>query len=104
MAFEMDEDRLLAEIEHHLAREDPDLAARISALDEQFTDDTAPPPAEEEKERPWAMPIALILAVIAIMGLLLTAILNAPPATQEQQRPPTGQAVTQPLYPYGGSD
>ncbi|MFI6106315.1 DUF3040 domain-containing protein [Streptomyces sp. NPDC051310] len=35
MASELDEDRLLAEIEQHLAREDPDLAARISALDEQ---------------------------------------------------------------------
>ncbi|GAA2499875.1 DUF3040 domain-containing protein [Streptomyces gobitricini] len=101
MASEMDEARLLAEIEQHLAREDPGLAARISALDEQFPDDTAPPPAEDGNARPWSMPFAWVLAVIAVMGLLLTAILNAPPATEEQQRPPTGQAVTQLSLPYG---
>ncbi|MGA5423229.1 DUF3040 domain-containing protein [Streptomyces lavendulocolor] len=103
MASEMDEDRLFAEIEQHLAREDPDLAARISALDGQFPDTTTPP-ASDENERQWTMPISLILAAIAVIGLLLTAILNAPPAAEEQQRPPTGQAVAQLLYPYGGSD
>ncbi|WP_374984282.1 hypothetical protein [Streptomyces fradiae] len=102
MASGRDEDRRLAEIERLLAREDPDLDARMSALAGQLAEDSAsPPPHRRLRGRPdpaagtdgtdgaggergsgegpdWRKVVALVAVVVAVVGLVLTAILSQP--------------------------
>ncbi|MFJ9701351.1 hypothetical protein [Streptomyces fradiae] len=99
MASGRDEDRRLAEIERLLAREDPDLDARMSALARQLAEDSASPPphgrlrgvpdpaAEADGTgrerrtgagRDWRKVVVLVAVVVAVVGLVLTAILSQP--------------------------
>jgi cytochrome c-type biogenesis protein CcmH/NrfG len=100
MASGRDDDRLLAEIERLLAREDPGLDARMSALARQLTEDPAAGAAphgrtaredgrgtgaEEgehragrDERRDWRKVLALVAVVVAVVGLVLTAILTQP--------------------------
>ncbi|MCP9960026.1 MULTISPECIES: DUF3040 domain-containing protein [Streptomyces] len=94
MASGMDENRLLAEIERLLARDDPGLEARMSELTRQFADDPPAPGAappggpdgddgdgQARRERDWRKVLALVAVVVAVVGLLLTAILTQPPGS-----------------------
>ncbi|MFC5021206.1 DUF3040 domain-containing protein [Streptomyces coeruleoprunus] len=102
MAPGMDEDRLLAEIERLLAREDPALDERMTALGRQFTEgDAAPGPArparrERTGRRNWRKVVAIAAVVIGLLGILLTAILSRPADSGFEQPPPAGMppAVT----------
>lgn len=107
MASGRDEDRLLAEIERLLAREDPGLDARMSALTRRLAGDPAAPAAgavrregpardgergtgcgsgrdggkrrgRRDGRRDRRKVLALVAVVIAVVGLVLTALLTQP--------------------------
>ncbi|GBP99457.1 DUF3040 domain-containing protein [Streptomyces spongiicola] len=86
-----DDGRILAHLERRLARDDPGLAATMDALNRQFTDeprersadgreaDPGTGPADTGKRRNRGMTALTLLAVTAILGLFLTALLNGSP-------------------------
>ncbi|MEV8312273.1 DUF3040 domain-containing protein [Streptomyces flavidovirens] len=78
---EMDDGRILAQLERRLAQDDPELAATMDALNQQFPNEAKAQSAdgleEEEKQRNWRVTAATVLAVIAILGLFITAVLNS---------------------------
>ncbi|MER7832923.1 MULTISPECIES: hypothetical protein [unclassified Streptomyces] len=117
MASGMDEDRLLAEIERLLAREDPDLDARMSALARQLPGESAaappgrpardsPGPAEpgggaqrgSGARRDWRKVLALVAVVVAVVGLVLTAVLTQPSGSGGETTPvsPAGLSAVTP--------
>ncbi|WP_179166695.1 DUF3040 domain-containing protein [Streptomyces sp. CB03238] len=87
------EGRILAQIERSLTSDDPELAARMNTLNEQFSEGQE---AHRGRESQGSEPLTpernrhrrtlLVLVVIALVGLLLTAILNA--SSNESPAPP----------------
>ncbi|WP_228975746.1 DUF3040 domain-containing protein [Streptomyces sp. DH12] len=115
MAPGMDEGRLLAEIERLLAREDPELDARMSALGRQLTGDPydhAGPPADLPPDCPavgpgpdgpvrrdWRKVAFLVAVVVAVVGLVLTAVLTQPADPGTDPAPPPAPPAGAPLQP-----
>ncbi|GAA2531768.1 MULTISPECIES: hypothetical protein [Streptomyces] len=108
MSSAMDEEHAFARIERRLAREDPELARRIDAINSQFTgpageratdradgrltdraagEERAGRPADDGDERSWTAVIAVVLVTVTVLGLLLTAILSSPGGEQEPLQP-----------------
>ncbi|MBV7697543.1 DUF3040 domain-containing protein [Streptomyces sp. TRM70350] len=89
---EMDEERVLAQLERRLAQDDPALAATMDALNEQFPEEPEAEPAqsheEKEKQHDWRRTAATVLAVIAALGLFLTAVLNSSSHQGDRDPPP----------------
>ncbi|MGW5425274.1 DUF3040 domain-containing protein [Streptomyces sp. NPDC003943] len=95
MGHSTDDRRALAEIERHLVRDDPGLDMRMATLNQQFPQDPGPPgsrgssPVHSPSPGPDPDPgqgrprssrrkaVLVVLAVIALLGLLLTAFLGA---------------------------
>ncbi|MGW4163432.1 DUF3040 domain-containing protein [Streptomyces sp. NPDC004788] len=97
MGHSTDDRRALAEIERRLVRDDPGLDRRMTTLNEQFPQDLGPPgshaldsgpaPGHDTDSGPDPGPgrpragrrkvVLIVLAVIALLGLLLTAFLGA---------------------------
>ncbi|GAB2958352.1 hypothetical protein GCM10023080_017640 [Streptomyces pseudoechinosporeus] len=132
---EMDDGRILAQLERRLAQDDPELAATMDALNQQFPDEAQAQSVdgleEEEKQRNWWVTAATVFAIIAFLGICVTAVLNSnahrsdqdpgpprgpgtgtqserrtPSSTPPRQRPPergTGLLPTDPprVYPGG---
>lgn len=77
---EMDDGRILAQLERRLAQDDPELAATMDALNQQFPDKAEAQAAdgheEEEKQRNWWVTAVTVFVVIAFLGLFITAVLN----------------------------
>ncbi|MGW0763158.1 hypothetical protein ACWD1Y_43005 [Streptomyces sp. NPDC002814] len=114
MSSARDEDRVFARIEHWLTSDDPALAQRMDALNQQFgkrvgdgrltvhgDEDPVSAHVDEErvtgkdpggKERSGTFKLAVVLAVVAAVGLLLTAILSAPSNGERQSPQPHGVA------------
>ncbi|OAH09872.1 CBS domain-containing protein [Streptomyces jeddahensis] len=84
----MDDRHILAEIERRLARDDPELASRIDTLNRQFPQDSEGDHNDTGKRRDWRVVTAVVLTIVALLGLLLTAILGAPPRDDDNQNPP----------------
>ncbi|MEU3448397.1 DUF3040 domain-containing protein [Streptomyces thermolilacinus] len=128
MASGRNEDRLLAEIERLLAREDPALDARMSALARQLAEDPegpGPAPGAAPRERPardsprpvtagdgddgrdggrprdWRKVLALVAVVVAVVGLVLTAVLSQPSGSGGDTTPvsPAGLSAVTPPHP-----
>ncbi|WP_028964567.1 DUF3040 domain-containing protein [Streptomyces thermolilacinus] len=122
------EDRLLAEIERTLAREDPALDARMSALARQLAEgpeSPGPAPGAAPHERPardtprpvtngdgdvgrgsdrprdWRKVLALVAVVVAVVGLVLTAVLSQPSGSGGDTTPvsPAGLSAVAPPRP-----
>ncbi|MFE9628993.1 DUF3040 domain-containing protein [Streptomyces sp. NPDC006527] len=96
---EMDDGRILAQLERCLAQDDPDLASLMDALNEQFPDEGAAQSPDgheeghekEEKQRNWWMTAVTVFVAIAFLGLFLTAVLNSSPQSAEEDTgPPRG--------------
>ncbi|MEV3987366.1 DUF3040 domain-containing protein [Streptomyces sp. NPDC049837] len=97
------EGRILEQIEHALTSDDPELAARMSTLNERFSEEPPadggeagdPLPAPRRTKRNWRRTTTLVLVVIALVGLLLTAVLNAssnePPPSPSSHTPAVSQ-------------
>ncbi|MEU7005569.1 DUF3040 domain-containing protein [Streptomyces sp. NPDC046332] len=79
MSHPADDQRILAEIEQDLSRDDPALVALVDALNQQFPKQPTPSgevrAARQHRARVVA---AVVLAVIAVLGLILIAVLSAP--------------------------
>jgi hypothetical protein len=83
MEPEMDEERTLAKIERRLTREDPGLASLMDTLNQQF-----PEGHEHDRKRwNWRKTAVVVLAVLALAGLLLTAVLVKPSADGKPASP-----------------
>jgi hypothetical protein len=100
----MDDRRILAEIERRLARDDPELTSLMDALNYQFPDDQDDAHDRDDDvvggQLSWRWKAVAILAVLALVGLLLAAILTTPPPAQDNREPskslaPAGSVHTQ---------
>ena len=78
MSHPTDDQRILAEIERHLSRDDPALASLMITLNQQFPRQ----PERPEDVRSWRrnprVVAAVVLSVIALLALILTAALGSP--------------------------
>ncbi|MDG9715609.1 DUF3040 domain-containing protein [Streptomyces sp. DH24] len=102
---EMDEARILAQLERRLAQDDPALAATLDALNQQFVDEPTAEPAavpegadvpegrEKQRDR-WRVAVTAF-TIIAFLGLFLTAVLNSPSQDTGPPRGPGAGVSTQ---------
>jgi hypothetical protein len=95
MEPEMDEERILAKIERCLARDDPGLATRMNTLNEQFPEGRS----DGREGRNWRKIAAVVLAVVALVGLILTAMLAKPPPADKDPGRPNGLAPAVSVHP-----
>ncbi|GAA2497743.1 DUF3040 domain-containing protein [Streptomyces gobitricini] len=85
------EGRIIEWIERGLTSDDPELAARMDTLNAQFSgsgEDRGGDAAPAKPKRSRRARATLIVVVIALVGLLLTAVLNA--SSNETPAPPSG--------------
>ncbi|WP_149827308.1 DUF3040 domain-containing protein [Streptomyces tailanensis] len=86
----MDDRRILAEIERSLARDDPELVSMMDALNHQFPHE--PDDADGHNDnggRPdWRRKVVVALLLVALAGLILTALFAKPPPADDNQGPP----------------
>lgn len=89
----MDDRRILAEIERRLARDDPELTSLMDALNHQFpgAQDEADEPNSDGERRDWRVKAAVVLAILAVVGMILTAIFSKPPSADDNHVPPNGR-------------
>ncbi|WP_338894907.1 hypothetical protein WBG99_03485 [Streptomyces sp. TG1A-60] len=117
MSSAMNERQAFARIERRLARDDPELAQRINAINSQFTDlagervtaqvderltdhstddratdkaveeDPADRPEDGGDSRSWTTVIVVVFVAVAVLGMLLTAVLSSPGGKQEPLQP-----------------
>lgn len=111
----MDDRHILAEMERRLSQEDPELAALIDALNQQFLHEDEDEDSEgwvddSGRRFDWRWKTGIACAVIAVLGLLLTAILTAtPPSADDKQGPPNSRLPAASVHSqrraagYGGS-
>ncbi|MER5209584.1 DUF3040 domain-containing protein [Streptomyces sp. NPDC002838] len=83
----MDDRRILAEIERRLARDDPELASLLDALNHQFPQE--PDDADDHGGgHGLRRKVIVALLIVALAGLILTALLAKPPPADDNQGPP----------------
>ncbi|MGW0495961.1 DUF3040 domain-containing protein [Streptomyces sp. NPDC003007] len=112
---EMNDGRIIAQLERRLAQDDPSLAALMDALNQQFPDEpgdrttdcqketgskqetdspegTDSHEEEDERHSRWLVAIT-VFVIIAFLGLFITAVLNSnPQRTDKNPGPPQGLA------------
>ncbi|MFD0141705.1 MULTISPECIES: DUF3040 domain-containing protein [unclassified Streptomyces] len=81
MSHPADDQRILAEIEHDLSRDDPALMALVDALNKQFPGQPTPPGEVRAPRHRARLVVAVALVVIALVGLVLIAVLGGGPST-----------------------
>ncbi|MEZ3180896.1 DUF3040 domain-containing protein [Streptomyces pimonensis] len=112
---EMNEGRIIAQLERRLAQDDPSLAATMDALNQQFPDEPRGETTnsrqeadsqeetdsrqDEDEGRSWWLITITVFVVIAFLGLFITALLNSNPHhTDKNPGPPQGLASTVSLH------
>ena len=87
------EDRIFAQLERRLLHDDPALAATMAALNDQFSDVTevrsTASPGDSPPPRSRRLTVVAVLTAIAVLGLILTALLNSSPHQAEDDPEPT---------------
>ncbi|MCX5230821.1 DUF3040 domain-containing protein [Streptomyces sp. NPDC006553] len=103
MSHSTDDRRVLAEIERRLARDDPELVALFATLIQQFppVPEEPRPAARTERRRLRRKPALILFALIAVLGLILTALLSAPPSPPPGEDSPSGTHSESVLTPPG---
>lgn len=91
MALSMEEQRILAEIEQHLARAEPALAARLTAFGRPGSAARA-----LRSSRVRVMAAAVALVVVTVVSLVMYALL---PLRAMPDRAGTGRATSAPRHP-----
>ncbi|MEU7278499.1 DUF3040 domain-containing protein [Streptomyces sp. NPDC045431] len=86
----MDDRRILAEMERHLAREDPELASLMDALNHQFSDGGDEEAGGDKAPHDWHWKLAIVFAVVAVVGMILTAIFSRQAPPDDNKGPPNG--------------
>ncbi|MFI2369407.1 DUF3040 domain-containing protein [Streptomyces sp. NPDC018833] len=94
----MDDRRILAEMERHLARDAPELASLMDALNRQFPEDGHENESDNKASHEWYGKLAIVLAVVAVVGMLLTAILSGQTSPDDNQSPPHGVTPAHSLH------
>jgi hypothetical protein len=86
----MDDRRILAGIERHLAREDPGLVSRMDALNHQFPHEPDDADDLNDNSRRYDLCRRVIVALIfaALAGMILAAFFAKPPPADDNQEPP----------------
>ncbi|WP_329624727.1 DUF3040 domain-containing protein [Streptomyces sp. NBC_01255] len=84
MSYSTDDQRILDAIERRLTHDDPALATRIDALNNQFPHIPRTPEGGRTRRRSPRVVAAAVLAVIALLALILTVMLGS------RSTPPTG--------------
>ncbi|MFI6012623.1 hypothetical protein ACIBAG_28050 [Streptomyces sp. NPDC051243] len=104
MNHSMDDGRILAEMERRLARDDPGLTTLIDTLNHQFPDDQEDTDSRGTDSRgtdsrgtdshhdgigrvDWRWKAAMAVAVIAVLGMILTAVFTRSPSPDGNQGP-----------------
>ncbi|WP_318212947.1 DUF3040 domain-containing protein, partial [Streptomyces sp. SJL17-1] len=77
MSYSTDDQRVLGEIERRLTRDDPALATLIDSLNKQFPRAADVPSDTRASRRNPRVVAAVVLTVIALLGLILTAMLGS---------------------------
>ncbi|GAU71462.1 hypothetical protein SSP35_41_00060 [Streptomyces sp. NBRC 110611] len=111
-----DDRRILREMERHLTLDDPELAARLDALNDQFAvgaggrNPDRPRDAratdhgwgaaddhdgEHHKPRGWRWTAAVVLGVLALIGMILVGIFTKPPPGDGNPGRPQGSSPAQ---------
>ncbi|UQA94084.1 DUF3040 domain-containing protein [Streptomyces halobius] len=112
--------RILAEMERHLALDDPELAARMDALNDLLAggadgrspgrprDGRAPDDGrtgdgnhtgddsradDDRKTRDWRWTVAIVLGVLAVLGMILVGVFTKPPPGDDRQGRPQGSSA-----------
>ncbi|WP_395365924.1 DUF3040 domain-containing protein [Streptomyces sp. YH02] len=95
MSHPADDERILADMERALTDDDPALSATIDILNQQFPEQPERSVKSRVSRRDPRLVTAVVLAVIALLGLILTAALNSPPAPSDGEitRPAAHSAV-----------
>ncbi|MET7755846.1 DUF3040 domain-containing protein [Streptomyces sp. NPDC005389] len=105
MSHSTDDRRVLAEIERRLARDDPDLVALFATLIQQFPpvpEEPRPAARTERRRRLRRKPAVILFVLIAVLGLILTALLSAPSSPSPgEDAPPSGTRSGSLLHPSG---
>ncbi|MFE5944731.1 DUF3040 domain-containing protein [Streptomyces sp. NPDC056480] len=108
MSHSTDDRRVLAEIERRLARDDPELCTLLATLIRQFPPgpeeprpDGPRPAARTGRRRLRRRPAVILFALIAVLGLILTAILTAPSSPPPAEDSPSGTHSGSLLTPPG---
>ncbi|MBC2906166.1 DUF3040 domain-containing protein [Streptomyces cupreus] len=94
MSPSMDDRHILAEMERHLSRDDPELVERMDALNHQFPDDENDSGTrnDEQQRYDWRWKAIVVFAIVLAAGLILTAIFSRTPSTDDKHAPPYGRA------------
>ncbi|MFI7142336.1 DUF3040 domain-containing protein [Streptomyces massasporeus] len=100
---EMNDGRILAQLERRLAQDDPALAETMEVLNQQFGDEPGEGAAdsrqEDDKRHRWWLVAITVFSVLAFLGLFIAALLNSnPDQTDKQPGPPQGLAPAVSLY------
>lgn len=104
MSHSTDDRRVLAEIERRLAHDDPELVALFVTLVQQFPpapEEPRPAARPERRRRLRRKPAVIVFALIALLGLILTAVLSAPPSPSPGEDAPSGTHSGSVLDPPG---
>ncbi|MFD1661715.1 DUF3040 domain-containing protein [Streptomyces caeni] len=92
----MDDRHILAEMERRLSRDDPELATLLQTLNRQFTDsqdDTGSGHDDSGARFDWRWKAGIALAIVAMTGLLLAALVTASPPADDNHGPLSGHAA-----------
>ncbi|MFF5923253.1 DUF3040 domain-containing protein [Streptomyces flavochromogenes] len=101
MSHSTDDRRVLAEMEQRLARDDPELFALFATLIQRFppVPEETRPAARKGRRRLRRKPAVILFALIAVLGLILTALLSAPSSPPSGEDTPPGTHSGSPLTP-----
>ncbi|WP_158071179.1 DUF3040 domain-containing protein [Streptomyces sp. CB03234] len=86
----MDDRHILAEMERHLARDDPELASVMDALNRQFPENDVGDRSDDKSPHDWQWKVAIVFAVVAVLGMILTAVFTRQAPPDDNKGPPNG--------------
>ncbi|WP_409468624.1 DUF3040 domain-containing protein [Streptomyces sp. HC307] len=89
----MDDRRILAEMERHLSRDDPELVSLMDALNYQFPEEQQDADSRNDGggRHDWRWKACIAFALVLVVGLILTLVLSGPPSAVDNHGPPNSR-------------